>query len=111
MNKSSRSFLVIGAFLLVLLIGGQIASFLLAPASWQAFIARLPVVLSMVAFWGPIVALLAGLFIWGTLRMLGFDSLEEIRQEAVEQNNPTPAILFVGTLIASILFLMLVIRP
>jgi hypothetical protein len=43
--------------------------------------------------------------------MLGFDSLEEIRQEAVEQNNPTPAILFVGTLIASILFLMLVIRP
>ena len=52
MNKSSRSFLVIGAFLLVLLIGGQIASFLLAPASWQAFIARLPVVLSMVAFWG-----------------------------------------------------------
>jgi hypothetical protein len=65
----------------------------------------------MVAFWGPIVALLAGLFIWGTLRMLGFESLEEIRQEAVEQNNPTPAILFVGTLIASILFLMLVIRP
>jgi hypothetical protein len=56
MNKSSRSFLVIGAFLLILLIGGQIASFLLAPASWQAFIARLPVVLSMVAFWGPIVA-------------------------------------------------------
>jgi hypothetical protein len=45
------------------------------------------------------------------LRLLGFRSLVEIRAESVEQNNPTPAIIFVGTLIASILFLMLVIRP
>jgi hypothetical protein len=37
--------------------------------------------------------------------------LEEIRLESVEQNNPTPAIVFVGTLIASLLFLMMVIRP
>jgi hypothetical protein len=29
----------------------------------------------------------------------------------LEQNNPTPAIIFVGTLIASLLFLTLVIRP
>jgi len=29
----------------------------------------------------------------------------------VEDNNPAPAIVFVGTLIASILFLMVVIRP
>ncbi len=39
-----------------------------------------------------------------------FDSLAEIRSESVEQNNPTPAILFVGTLIASVLFLSLIIR-
>lgn len=42
---------------------------------------------------------------------MGFESLEDIRVESVEQNNPAPAILFVGTLIASILFLMLVIKP
>ena len=46
-----------------------------------------------------------------TLRLLGFTSLEEIRGESVEQNNPTPAIVFVGTLIASLLFLALIIRP
>jgi hypothetical protein len=62
-------------------------------------------------FQGPIIALVAGLFVYGTLRLLGFASLDEIRQESVEQNNPTPAIVFVGTLIASILFLMLIIRP
>ena len=65
----------------------------------------------MIAFWGPIVAIIAGLFVWAMLRLLGFKSLEEIRVESVEQNNPTPAVVFIGTLIASLLFLMLVIRP
>jgi hypothetical protein len=102
---------MVGVLLLLVLVVGQGIAYLIAPESWRAFAGRLPVILSMIAFWGPIVALLAGLFVWGTLRMLGFDSLEEIRQESVEQNNPTPAIVFVGTLIASILFLMLVIRP
>jgi hypothetical protein len=111
MNRSSRGFLVAGALLLVLLVLGQVIAFLIAPESWRAFAGRLPVILSMIAFWGPIVALIAGLFVWMTLRMLGFSSLEEIRLESVEQNNPTPAIVFVGTLIAGILFLMLVIRP
>jgi hypothetical protein len=111
MERSSRSYLIVGVLLLVILAVGQGIAYLIAPESWRAFAGRLPVILSMIAFWGPIVALLAGLFVWGTLRMLGFDSLEEIRQESVEQNNPTPAIVFVGTLIASILFLMLVIRP
>ena len=109
-NSSRRTFFAI-LFLLALMVVGQLASFLLARDSWQAFLSRLPVILSMVAFWGPIVAILSGLFVYGTLRLLGFNSLEEIRQESVEQNNPTPAVVFVGTLIASILFLMLVIRP
>lgn len=111
MNSTSRGYLFVGILLLVLLVVGQAAAYLIAPDSWRAFAARLPVILSMVAFWGPIVALLAGLFVWATLRLLGFPTLEEIRVETVEQNNPTPAIVFVGTLIASILFLMLVIRP
>ncbi len=97
--------------LLVCLILGQGLAFLLAPDSWRAFIGRLPVILSMIAFWGPIIAILAGLMVWAVLRLLGFHSLEAIRDESVEQNNPTPAIVFVGTLIASILFLTLVIRP
>jgi hypothetical protein len=45
------------------------------------------------------------------MSLLGFGSLEVIRKESVEQNNPAPAIVFVGTLIASVLFLMLVIKP
>jgi hypothetical protein len=111
MSKSSRGFLVAGGLLLVLLVVGQIIAYGIAPDSWRAFAGRLPVILSMIAFWGPIIALVAGLFVYGTLRLLGFASLDEIRLESVEQNNPTPAIVFVGTLIASILFLMLVIRP
>jgi hypothetical protein len=111
MQKSSRGFMIAGVVLVVTLVLGQILSYLIAPASWQAFVGRLPVILSMIVFWGPIVALIAGLFVWAMLRLLGFASLEEIRQESVEQNNPTPAIVFVGTLVASILFLMLVIRP
>jgi hypothetical protein len=100
-----------GILLVGILLIGQVASFLIAPDSWRAFTARLPVILSMIAYWGPIVVLVASLFVWTTLRLLGFGSLEEIRKESVEQNNPAPAIVFVGTLIAGILFLMLVIRP
>jgi hypothetical protein len=44
------------------------------------------------------------------MRLLGFESLEAVRQESVEQNNPAPAIVFVGALVASLIFLGLVIR-
>ncbi len=111
MKISPRGYMLAGVLLLVLMALGQIVTYLIAPESWRIFASRLPVILSMITFWGPIVGLIAGLFVWGTLRLLGFVSLEEIRKESVEQNNPTPAIVFVGTLIASILFLMLVIRP
>jgi hypothetical protein len=92
------------------LVFGQIISRVLAPASWELFMARLPVILSMIAFWGPIVAIVAAAFVVVTMRLLGFGSLSEIRQESVEQNNPAPAIVFVGTLVASLIFLGLVIR-
>jgi hypothetical protein len=111
MNRSSRSFLMAGIVLIVAVVLGQALAYLLNPDSWRAFISRLPVILSMIAFWGPIIALIAGLFVWAMLRLLGFNSLEIIRAESVEQNNPAPAIIFVGTMIAAILFLMLVIRP
>jgi hypothetical protein len=111
MKSVTRGYYVVGALLLALLVIGQVVAYLIAPDSWRVFAGRLPVILSMVAFWGPISAIIAGLFVWTTLRLLGFSSLEEIRLESVEQNNPTPAVVFVGTLIASILFLMLVIRP
>ncbi|HEX2981695.1 MAG TPA: hypothetical protein VHO48_15645 [Anaerolineaceae bacterium] len=111
MKSFSRRYVLAGILLLVLLVLGQGLAYLLSPDSWKAFMSRLPVILSMVAFWGPITAVLSGLFVWGTLRLIGFTSLEEIRVESIEQNNPTPAIVFVGTLIASILFLLLVIRP
>jgi hypothetical protein len=109
--KADRSFIIFGIILVVVLVLGQGLSYLLAPDSWLAFLQRLPVILSMIAFWGPIIAIVAGLMVWGMLRLLGFTSLEMIRNESVEQNNPAPAIIFVGTLIASLLFLMLVIRP
>jgi hypothetical protein len=92
------------------LVLGQLISRVLAPASWAIFAARLPVILSMIAFWGPIVAIVATAFIVITMRLLGFGSMAEIRQESVEQNNPAPAIVFVGTLVASLIFLGLVIR-
>ena len=97
--------------LVIALAAGQVISYFASPAAWQAFIGRLPAILSMVAFWGPIVAILAGLILWLVLRLAGFSSLEEIRTESVEQNNPAPAIIFVGTLIATLIFLSLVIRP
>ena len=109
---SSTRPIIVGILVLVAaVILGQAAAFVVARDSWTAFAGRLPVIVSMIAFWGPICAVFAAGFIYITLRLLGFASLEEIRQESVEQNNPTPAIIFVGTLIASILFLMLVIRP
>ena len=107
----SRTYLIAGILLLIFLLVGQVISYWVAPASWRAFLERLPVIASMIAFWGPIIAILSGLFVWGVLRLLGFQSLEEIRQESIEQNNPTAAIIFVGALIASLLFFMLVIRP
>jgi hypothetical protein len=111
MKNASRGFLVAGIVLVVLLVLGQVITYLISAEGWSTFASRLPEIITMLTFWGPIIALLAGLFVWVTLRLLGFNSLEEIRLESVEQNNPTPAIVFVGTLIAAILFLMLVIRP
>jgi len=97
--------------LLLALVVGQAVSYAASPASWQAFVGVLGRILSMIAFWGPITALISTAFVWLVMRLLGFKSLESIREESVEQNNPAPAIVFVGTLIASVLFLMLVIRP
>ncbi len=111
MKNSSRSTLMLVVLFVALIVIGQVAAYLLNPASWQAFMARLPVILAMVAFWGPIIGLIAGVFVWSALRLLGFSSLEILRQESVEQNNPAPAIIFTGTFIAVMLFLMLVIRP
>lgn len=106
----NRSLLTL-VVLVAALAAGQGLAFLINPAGYRGFLAALPVILSQIAFWGPIIALIAGAFILGTLRLLGFTSLAEIRQESVEQNNPTPAILFVGALVASLMFLGLVIRP
>ena len=106
-NKSNRFFLG----LLIALVAGQGIAYLAAPESWKSFVAVLPTILSMIAFWGPIIALVAFAFVSLTLRMLGFNSFADLRRESVEENNPAPAIIFVGTLIASILFLMIVIRP
>ena len=111
MKINKRSILTIGLVLLGFLLAGQVIAYFLSPTSWQAYLFRLPGILSMIAFWGPIIAIIAALFVWSILNLLGFDSLDEIRDESVEQNNPAPAIVFVGTLIAIILFLMVVINP
>ena len=109
-NKDNR--LPLGLIiLLATVVVGQGLSYLLAPDSWRGFTAVLPKILSMIAFWGPIVVLIAFVFVAVAMRILGFTSIQEIRKESVEDNNPAPAIVFVGTLIASILFLMVVIRP
>jgi hypothetical protein len=107
----SKGYWAVFLLLVLFIILGQVVSYLAAPNSWTAFVALLPKYLSMVAFWGPLVALVAGLFVWILLRLFGFKSLAEIRNESVEQNNPAPAVLFAGALVASILFLMLVLRP
>lgn len=106
-NKSGRLFLG----LLIALVVGQGIAYLAAPDSWKSFVAVLPKIVSMIAFWGPIIALVSFGFVALTLRMLGFASFEDLRRESVEENNPAPAIIFVGTLVASILFLMIVIKP
>ena len=106
-SKSNRLFLG----LLIALVGGQVIAYIAAPDSWKSFVAVLPRIISMIGFWGPIVALIAFGLVSLTLRMLGFTSFEDLRRESVDENNPAPAIIFVGTLIASILFLMIVIRP
>ena len=106
-NKSNRLFLG----LLIVLVAGQVIAYLAAPDSWKSFVTVLPKIISMIAFWGPIIALISYGFVSLTLRTLGFNSFEDLRRESVEENNPAPAIIFVGTLIASILFLMTVIRP
>jgi hypothetical protein len=108
--KTNRYFLVV-LVLLAMLVLGQVLSYVIAPDSWRSFTAVLPKILSMITFWGPVVAVIAAAFVTIAMRLLGFTSLEEIRKESVEDNNPAPAIIFVGTLIASILFLMVVIRP
>jgi hypothetical protein len=107
----SKGYWAVLALLLAAIAVGQVVSYVAAPASWQAFISLLPKYLSMVAFWGPIVGLVAGLLVWTMLKLLGFNSLAEIRKESVEENNPAPAIIFTGTMIASILFMMLILRP
>src|SRR5678809_1185843 len=90
--------------LLVTLVVGQVIAYLAAPDSWRSFVGVLPRIISMIAFWGPIIALVAFLFVSIAFRALGFRSIEDLRRESVEENNPAPAIIFVGTLIASILF-------
>jgi heme/copper-type cytochrome/quinol oxidase subunit 2 len=109
-NKESRFPLGL-VILIAALVLGQALSYVLAPDSWRGFTAVLPKILSMIAFWGPIVVIVSFLFVMVAMRLLGFKSIQEIRRESIEDNNPTPAIVFVGTLIASILFLLVVIRP
>ncbi len=106
-NKTIQTILVLG----VALILGQGVALLLNYRGYVAFLSSLRLVISQIAFWGPIIAFIAAGFIFITMRLLGFKTLEEIRTESVEQNNPAPAIIFVGTLIASLMFLTLVIRP
>ena len=109
-NKNNRPFFSLLVLFITLLIGQGI-SYLAAPESWRSFVGVLPRIISMIAFWGPIIALISFLFVSLTLRALGFKSFEDLRRESVDENNPAPAIIFVGTLIASILFLMIVIKP
>jgi hypothetical protein len=107
----SKGYWAVLALLLAAILLGQVVSYMAAPASWEAFVALLPKYLSMVSFWGPIVAFIAGLLVWTMLKLLGFNSLADIRRESVEENNPAPAIIFIGTILASINFLMLILRP
>ncbi len=106
-NKTTQILLVLAGAL----VAGQIVAVVFNYRGYFAFLSSLRLVISQIAFWGPIIAPIAAAFIYLTMRLLGFNSLEAIRAESVEQNNPAPAILFVGTLIASLQFLALVIRP
>jgi UPF0716 family protein affecting phage T7 exclusion len=107
----SKGYWAVLILLIATIVLGQVVSYIAAPASWQAFVSLLPKYLSMVCFWGPIVALVAGVMVWAMLKLLGFNSLQEIRKESVEENNPSPAIIFIGTILASILFIMVILRP
>jgi hypothetical protein len=111
MKKNKATPLGLWITMAALLVAGQAAAFLISRDVWENFYARLPAIIAMIAFWGPICAIFSSLIVLMVLRLLGFESLEAIRSESVDQNNPTPAIHFVGTLIASVLFLLLVIRP
>ncbi len=110
MNNFLKRYMIIIILVLALVIG-QVISYFANPSAWQHYIDSVGTVLSMIAFWGPIIALISSIFVWLVMRLIGFESLEAIHQESVEQNNPAPAIIFIGTLIASVLFLMLVIKP
>lgn len=111
MQKLNRGFLIPALVLVISVILGQVASFLISAGAYQTYLSRIPAILSMIAFWAPIMAVIAGFFIWAILRLMGFTSVDQLRQESVEQNNPVPAIIFTGALIASILLLAIVIRP
>lgn len=110
MNNILKRYMLIIVLVLALALG-QMISYFANPSAWRSYVDSLLTVLSMIAFWGPIVAVISSIFVWLVMRLIGFESLEAIHQESVEQNNPAPAIIFVGTLIASVLLLMLVIRP
>lgn len=109
--KKFKLGLILPITLIFAVVVGQLCSYLLSPGAWQSFAQRVPGILSMITFWGPIIALVATLVIWCVLRLLGFKSLEMIRVESLEQNNPVPAIIFSGTLVAVMLFLLIVVRP
>ncbi|MBM3124426.1 MAG: hypothetical protein FJZ87_05040 [Chloroflexi bacterium] len=112
MNKKIRQFSIGNLVILIMiLLAGQGISFLASPNSWRGFVQVLPKIISMIFFWGPIMAVISYLFIAAALRILGFKSWEDLRRESIEENNPAPAIIFSGMLIASVLFLLVVIRP
>src|SRR5512146_392706 len=101
-----------GLILLVIaVVAGQGLSYLLAPGSWRSFIAVLPRILSMIAFWGPIVALVAFSFVSIAMRLLGFTSIEEIRKVSIDDTKPAAIFALFGPVIVRIQFLLFVIRP
>ena len=112
MSEQNKRFPVANLLILVIiLLVGQGISYLAAPDSWRGFVLVLPKIISMIFFWGPIMAIVSYLFVAAALRILGFTSFEDLRRESVEENNPAPAIIFSGMLITSVLFLLVVIRP
>ncbi len=65
--------IIFGALsLIVLLLLGQITAFFLAPGSWQRFSARLPVIIAILAFRGPIFGIISAFFVTFTMRLLSF---------------------------------------
>ena len=106
-NRSTRPIIL----MTFVILAGQAISYFVAPDSWKSFANVLPSIISMIFFWGPIVAVVSYVLVSLALWMLGFESFEDLKRESVDENNPAPAIIFAGTLIASILFLMVVIRP